>query len=727
MVVPSVLSADDLDWYALALEPVKSWGKSMLTKTLCKVDDVNMKMIVLASLGILSWFSFSEQNEIYVAPEGKDSDAGSRRAPFATLEKARDVIREKRKGGDTKVWTVWLRPGRHERTAAFHLTAEDRNTIYRPHGSDVCITGGFRITGWKEEGEGVWSAEVPGLKEGRVYFEQLFVDDTRAVRARWPKTQTDWTFGEKRKDYLIPQSVKQVVITNSSNVVCVEQFIVAKPGDLDVLARIPKEDLRYAALVVHHNWDTTRRIILDFDAASHTVKMTGGLWKPWNPWRTNSLYYVENVRSAFTAPGEWFLAKQEGKVYYRPRPKEDMRSAVVQAPRNGVVQLVAMDGCVNLTFKEIQFGVSDTPRREKEMKHGGLVTLLGGDLLQPGPTQFEPCQAAGNTEALILADNVSGCAFLNCRIQNTGEYGLWLRGNCHSNRIERCQVADTGAGSLRLCDFPNKKNSTFNVIKNCSLLKGGRFHASSTAVWIGEGTDNTLTHNHIADHYYTGISVGWCWGYHGKSFRNEISYNLVENIGQASLGDMGGIYTLGTQTGTRIFNNLFRNIDSFTYGGWGIYPDEGSEGLLIENNLVYNVKDGGFHQHYGKENTVRNNIFAFSRKDQIAATRAEQHLSVRFTGNIIYWDKPRDAFERYSTEKVTIVWDKNIWFCEAGEPLFRGKTFAQWQAAGKDKEGLVCDPLFVNPQARDFRFRSDKAYKKIGFTPFDFTKAGVEK
>jgi parallel beta-helix repeat protein len=691
------------------------------------VYDSAMKYLVVALLGVFSWFSCSPKQELCVAPSGSDANVGSRGAPFATLEKARDVVRQKRREGNVQIWTVLLKAGRYERVSPFLLTAEDKNTVYKSESSDVSVTGGFRIQNWKEEGIGVWSAEVPGVKEGAVYFEQLFVNHVRAIRARWPKTQTDWKFGETRKDYLIPLAVKQVATTNANQAVYIDQTIIAKPGELDLLAKISKEELRYAALVVHHNWDTTRRIILDYDAASNTVKMAGEGWKHWNSWRNTSLYYVENIRSAFTAPGEWFLAKNEGKVYYRPRASENMKRALVEVPRNGMVQLIKMDGCTNITFQGVRFGVSDTPRRGTEMNHGGLAKMLGGDLSKPGPTQFEPCQAAGNTEALIVADNITSCTFDKCRIQNTGEYGIWIRGNCHSNRIERCVIEDTGAGAVRLCDFPNKNNSTFNVIKNCSLTSGGRFHASATAVWIGEGTDNTLTHNYIADHYYTGISIGWCWGYKGKSFRNEISYNRVENIGQAALGDMGGIYSLGTQTGTRIFNNVFRNIDSYTYGGWGIYPDEGSEGLLIENNLVYNVKDGGFHQHYGKENTVRNNIFAFSRKDQIAATRIEQHLSVRFTGNIIYWDKPRDAFERYNTEKVNIIWDKNIWFCEAGEPLFRSKPFAQWQATGKDKKGLICDPLFVNPQARDFRFKSDAAYKRIGFKPFDFSKAGIEK
>jgi len=686
-----------------------------------------MKTLFLVVAGFVSWFRLSSASELYVAPEGSDANPGSRSAPFATLEKARDVIREKRRANDRQVWTVLLASGRHERSSTFLLGPEDTHTIYKAVSPDAILTGGFRIRNWRDEGAGVWSAVVPGLQAGTVYFEQLFVNGGRAIRSRWPKTQTDWRFGETRKDFLIPQRVSQTVTTNANKTVRIEHEIRAKPGELDLLAQVPREELRSAALVIHHNWDTTRRIILAYDAASQTVKMAGATWKPWNPWRTNSLYYVENVRSAFTDPGEWFLAKTEGKVYYRPRASEDMKQVVAEAPRNGMVQLIRMDGCSNITFHGIQFKISDTPRRDKEMNHGELAMRLGHDLSKPGPTQFEPCQAAGNTEALILADNITACTFNQCRIQNTGEYGLWIRGNCHSNLMERCSIDETGAGAVRLCDFPNQKNSSFNVIRNCSFTRGGRFHASATAVWIGEGTDNTLTHNDIADHYYTGISIGWCWGYRGKSFRNEISYNRVEHIGQAALGDMGGIYSLGTQTGTRICNNVFRNIDSYTYGGWGIYPDEGSEGLLIENNLVYDVKDGGFHQHYGRENTVRNNIFAFSRKDQIAATRVEPHLSVRFTGNIIYWDQPRDVFERKSTEKVKIIWEKNIWFCEAGEPLFKGKTFAQWQATGKDKGGLVCDPLFVNPEARDFRFKSEDACKKIGFKPFDFSKAGIEK
>ena len=694
-----------------------------------KCESMRMVGVSGVALGLLMLSACSigadyDKNTLHVSPKGKDTNAGTWQAPFATLERARDAIRAKRQAGQYERMEVVLHAGRHERTAPFELTGEDSDTVF--FGKDAIITGGFLIQNWKDAGNGAWVADVPGLKEGTVYFEQLFVNGERAVRARWPKTQTDWQFGEVRKDFLCPAVVKQAFTTNENKTVRIDQYITAREGDLDVLAKVPKAELKYAALVVHHNWDTTRRMIQDYDAATRTLGAVGGVWKHWNPWRTNSLYYVENVRAAFTDPGEWFLAKDEGKVYYRPRKGENMKTATVEAPRNGVVQLVVMKGCKNIYFHAIQFSVSDTPRRVREMNNGELRRVMDDDLVTPGPTQFEPCQAAGNTEALILADDITGCRFVGCTIKNTGEYGLWIRSDSHSNRVERCTFEDTGAGSIRLSDFPkNNKPSTFNRVESCNIIKGGRFHASSTAIWIGEGTDNVVTHNHIADHYYTGVSIGWEWGYRGKSFRNEISYNLIENLGQGALGDMGGFYSLGTQTGTRVANNVFRNVWSYTYGGWGIYPDEGSEGLTIENNLVYNVKDGGFHQHYGKENIVRNNIFAFSSKDQVATTRPEEHTSVFFTGNIIYWDKPTEVFDRYRTADVKITWDKNIWWCESGAPTFKGKTFAQWQEMGRDVNGFVTDPLFVNPAARDFRFKSDDACKKIGFTPFDFSQAGV--
>ena len=65
---------------------------------------------------------------------------------------------------------------------------------------------------------------------------------------------------------------------------------------------------------------------------------------------------------------------------------------------------------------------------------------------------------------------------------------------------------------------------------------------------------------------------------------------------------------LGVQPGTVLRGNLIHDIEKSNYGGWAIYPDEGSAHLLIENNVCYRTNGEIFHQHYGRENVIRNNI-----------------------------------------------------------------------------------------------------------------------
>jgi parallel beta-helix repeat protein len=207
---------------------------------------------------------------------------------------------------------------------------------------------------------------------------------------------------------------------------------------------------------------------------------------------------------------------------------------------------------------------------------------------------------------------------------------------------------------------------------------------------------------------------------------------------------MGGIYTLGVSPGTIIYNNLIHDVDANLYGGWGIYADEGSAHLLIENNVVYNTEFSGFNIHYGKEITVRNNIFALGKYQQLSRTYREPHQSVYFENNIIYWkegvlldvDWGDQGYDFYfqpaapsGTRRVysTFEYDWNVYYnptLTVDEVSFDGHSFNEWKLRGKDAHSLYADPLFVDPENGNFTLRPESPALSLGFNQIDISIVG---
>ncbi len=684
----------------------------------------------LLLLSIVFITSLLRGGEFYVAPDGNDSNPGTKAAPFASLTGARNAVRAAKKIRSEEPWTVHFAEGIYTVSDPVVFEPQDSGTeqdpiVYQGVSGKSVISGGQPITGWKKaDGENYWYANLPKSNGVPVYFEQLFVNGRRAIRARYPN-----------QGFLHPKQILEEFSMNPKtrkNVYPVTpQKIIAQTGDLDLLKKIPQKELRFAHFVIHHNWDSTRRIILGYDAKTESLQMKGAPQKAWNPWRLTSLYYIENVRTAFDQPGEWFYDGCAEKVFYRPLSGESLDNTSFQIPRPGLVQHLKIIGTSdkkvsNISFKGLTFAFTDSPRRLDVMKNTALDPSVTGPLDQPGPSQFEPAQAASFTEAVVLIDQAESISLTKCQIRNIGEYGIHIKTGSHCC-VTDCLFTDLGAGAVRLGGGSEAK---FNIIDNCIMKQGGRFHPSATGVWIGNNVDDCqITHNDISDFFYTGISVGWNWGYNGNCLRNSIEFNKIHKIGQGALADMGGVYTLGTLTGTRVCNNVIFDIKSYGYGGWGLYTDEGSEGVLMENNLVYDTTDGSYHQHYGKNNIIRNNIFVRSApnpqsggKRQIAITRIENHLSIVFERNIIYWDGGPAVGGNFNKAKT--LTQNNIWWDTTGTPDFGKMTYTQWQESGKDPGGSVLDPKFVNPSQNDFRFKKNSPIHKTGFKIFDYSKAG---
>jgi len=639
----------------------------------------------------------------HVSPKGDDGNPGTLDKPFATLARARDAVRANKKDKNGQPIQVLVSKGVNYLTSPLILTPEDSGTettpityLARP-GEQVVLSGGRRITGWQQTavaGKSLWTAELSDVRAGKWFFHQLWVNGQRRVRARHPNTgflriaglpdvkkDTPWNQGQNRFQY--------------------------HPGDIKAWANLA--DVEVVAL---HLWISAHLAIAQVDEKNHLVRLVHKSRHRLTDGAEPARYYLENALEFLDAPGEWYLKRDTGTLYYWPLPGEQLAESEVIAPI--LHCLMRFEG---------------RPKGGQFVEHVRLRGLTFAHA-EWWPAKDEPMdvQAAAPLPAVLQAEGMHRCVLENCSIAHAGGYGIHLGPGCQHNRIVGCEVSDLGAGGIKVGDMSMSDNPELqthhNVVTDNHVFDLGKVFHQGVGIWIGQSFGNQIAHNHIHDLYYTGISCGWTWGY-GKTLArdNVIEFNHVHDLGQGWLSDMGGIYTLGVQTGTVIRSNVFHDIAAYSYGGWGIYFDEGSTGIVAENNLVYRTTHGGFHQHYGKENVVRNNIFALGRDAQIRRTRQESHRSFTFERNIVYWDQGKLLDGSWDTTKV--AFEKNLYWQARGQAIrFAGMTFEEWQGKGMDTMGVIADPLLAAPNRSDFKLDARSPATQIGFVPLDLSQLG---
>ena len=703
--------------------------------------------------------------DLYVSTEGRDTWSGrlpspsadGQDGPLASIAGARDRLRLIRSGVYNPRWgavedrldgavTVHVAGGVFPVAEPIQFTPADSYpvTFRAVPGETPIVDGGTRITGWDEtefNGCACWIADLPEVRAGTWSFRQLFVDGQRARRPRWP-----------REGLFRMEAVPDMPLPASWGVGGYTRFVAAE-GDMPSLDSPSDVEVVYV-----HFWIEERSPIAAFDPETRMVTMERPSRAPLVGSSGTQLadYYLDNVPEALSEPGEWYLDRDAGTLYYVPLPGQTPENTEIWAPR--CLQLLALSGdpesnrfVEHLRFEGIAFRHTDW-RHPDETD----VPLYGSWRVKPNSPSDRSfgkrharagmaaaSQAACDIPGMVAMEGARCCALERCTVEHVGWYGVDIGDACEQIDMDHCTLRDLGAGGVKVngaairdTDFDTRRTGNCRIADN-EITAGGRVFHSAVGVLSMNAHRMRIVHNHIHDLYYTGVSCGWEWGYQENASRdNLIAWNHIHHLGQGLLSDMGGIYTLGVQPGTVLRNNLIHDVRSAHYGGWCIYPDEGSSHILIEHNVCYDADRNGFHQHYGRENVIRNNVFAFGGEAVCRYSRHEPHRGFTFIRNILVTDgKPiwgnvrRDSERGVAAERERILADLNLVFDVAGAPLTvqcgnESVAFEEWMAAGLDAHSVCADPRFVDLAGRNFALEEDSPAFALDFEPIDLSRVG---
>ena len=662
----------------------------------------------------------SESSQLYVFPFplliGNDGD-GSLTRPYSSIQQALDHIEGEyyRDIGTKRPTTIYLYPTHHFvnilrfkqvhthtrlTTMTSAVTDFYEEIIARDHTHrrlpTASISGGIPITGWTQVTANTYNAVV----SQPTFVNQLFINDRRVPRSRVPMNFSDYLhYATPLKD---PQQA--------------HYGFQYQPGQFDYNSLID------AMVVVYHSWTTSHHYIDQLIPANNTILFTNPSWGAIGSFepQANRRFHIENLCETLV-PNSFCFTNQTKTVTLMTDGSYDPNKVQIIASVNEFVVVVA--------GVDVNHSVSDIIIDNVAIQHSAWNI---------GRTEQADFQATAFLQsAPLFIANATYIVVSDVEVSHTGSYGVWIKEGTNNINIMNSLVTDTGSGGIRIGQMISPvllPTTSVNIISN-EVSYGGNVFPSGVGVISQRASDIVIADNHIHHHRYTGVSIGWQWGYALSETSNVlVQGNYIHDTGRHILCDQGGIYTLGIQPGTVITNNVIKNVFSYAIYMWGIYLDEGTSQIVVSNNVVYNTGWASLFQHYGANNTIINNVFARASlisppqpgdpgpDGDIHVSLTENHRSWTYTRNIVYdtfQGQSHSAF-RYDQPNVDVSFSNNLYYNTYNTPLYFGMqqmSFADWQKTGQDNGSVIADPLFAGDvsQCDFFTVQANSPAAALGF------------
>jgi uncharacterized protein (TIGR03437 family) len=762
----------------------------------------------------------------YVAPNGDDSWSGTLASPnaagtdgpFATLDHARAAVQTLNKAGLTQI-TVQVRAGTYYLPSTIQFTAADSgspslNITYQNYpGESPVISGGVRLTNWTNTGGNAWKTTLPASTQ---YFENLFYNGERRLRPRlggylgtYYRVADSVYLNSPAPPAAAPEANCSVYISGKGWE-CFDRFLY-NPADPVTNAwknlapptgnacGQPAGNSALTGdieLVIFEKFYAGRQRISCVDTTKHIIYLTG-------PTVINAgiadavgfipqhRYVIENIEDQLTQPGQWFLDRSTTPwtLTYLAGTGENPNNDSVIMPQLEQILVAA-----NLQYATFQ-GLT--------IAYDNFTVPAEGfdsdDSQSTAAVSFQNSQHITFDSDTVAHTSANGLDFISCINARSNPSCVSRNTNAvtANNIVQNSAFYDVGISGIRIGTPGINGDSNANVpqfitVQNNVVEGFGRVFPAAKGIIQGDGHDNLYTHNDVYDGYHGAISICFCSGVPGLApLTNNItvSFNHVYNLLQGIMNDGGSIYfrtsTAATNppssgTGNKMLNNRVHDVsdssimDADGYGGDGLYIDDITGLVDVENNLVYRVSGSGLdfsgsRAGPNQSSTIKNNIFAFARLSLINAADpyaqvAQFPAPMFFTAsnNLFYFDRSSASSPAFYAQggcaynggvayTLFELWDRNLYwrtdggfandskafhvlpnpvspanicFGDAARAAWINYPFTGWQKLGEDVQSVVVDPGFKNPAYPADDYSLPNGSPGVGFVPFDPTQAG---
>jgi len=643
----------------------------------------------------------AEPLTLYVAPAGDDTwsgrtpDVGDGDGPFATLTRARDELRKaKADAGLPDGAIVEVAPGVYQLAEPLALGPEDSGTEggvieYRAGGGEVRIVGGKMLSGFEPVTDAAALARLDESARGKVMRTNLkaqgvtdfgspgvgglevFFQDKPMDISRWPNEgfmRIAGVVGDK------PVNVRGTIGDRSGNIVYEGQR--------------PKRWVDEKDLWVHGywfwDWSEQRHKVASIDTEKRIISVA----PPYHGYgyRKGQWFYAFNALCELDRPGEWYLDRETGDLYFwPPSPMTDGDVAV-----SVLSSLVTMKDASCVTLRGFIF----------EAARGTAVSISGG------------------TRNMVAA----------CTLRNVGGWGITASGTHHG--IIGCDIYQTGAGGISLAGGDRRTLTPGHLYAhNNHVHHYARIQRVYRPGITLSGVGNRASHNLIHNAPHMGMGFG------GND--HVIEFNEIHSVCYES-NDAGAIYTGRdwTQRGTTIRHNYMHHINGFEGRGCvGVYLDDMFSGTMIYGNVFYKVTRAAFIGG-GRDCTIENNIFVECPRSIHIDSRAMGWAK----GSVPTTMKTRLDAMPYKGDLWRSRYPRlvNTWEDEPAAP--KGNLVARNVSVGErwnDIDGIAKryvtlednlfdeDPHFADRENLNFQLRDDSPAYKMGFKRIPIDKIGV--